>query len=81
MNWMYWVIILVTGILVAFMISGLIWKRRTKKEKLCNHNFKYEGYFIYKEHPRLLEVCKKCGVSIHIPIYTIRKLREIEDGN
>jgi len=82
MNWIYWVLIFL-GMLVLFTALGVIWKRRKfgggTNEKLCSHKFKYEGHFICQDKPRAIQVCRKCGVAIHIPIYTIKRLREIEE--
>jgi len=81
MNWIYWALIFL-GMLILFTILGVIYKRRKgapNKEKLCSHKFEYEGHFICQDKPRAIQVCRKCGVAIHIPIYTIKRLREIEE--
>jgi len=30
--------------------------------------------------PRLVQVCKKCGVAIHLPVYTLKQLIQKEVG-
>lgn len=48
------------------------------------HKFEDRSSFILhgkdgKEHPRLLKVCKKCGIAIHVPVYTKKELEVIDD--
>ena len=69
-------------LIVIFIAAGIFFRKRRQgevKAKTCNHNFKEKGYFVCREMPRLLLVCKKCEVAIHVPILTQRQLRELED--
>ena len=50
------------------------------KEKKCDHKFEDFNAIVIKDFPRMVCVCKRCGVCIHRKIYTIDKLAELENG-
>jgi len=50
------------------------------------HNFENGSCFIIegkdgKQYPRLIKTCKKCGIAIHVQIYTQRELEILENDN
>ena len=56
---------------------------RQNKPRVCNHLWKsYKVVTIVQKSgasvPRLVQICKKCGVAIHIPVYTLKQLIQEE---
>jgi hypothetical protein len=53
--------------------------------KNCKHKFEEHNAFVItrngKEFPRMSMVCKRCGICIHKPIYSIELLRKVEAEN
>lgn len=58
----------------------------------CKHKWVNKGTMVIKreitnkdgetsieEYPRLVRECKKCGVNIHVPIYSLKQLSDIEN--
>lgn len=52
-----------------------------KKEKTCKHKFEDKFALVVKDLPRIVSVCKLCGLAVHRQIYSINKATEIENGN
>jgi LPXTG-motif cell wall-anchored protein len=77
--WLFWGFIL----FVALTILFLIFKKKKKKGigKKCKHLFHPRGFLTVQNLPRMVQVCSKCNAAIHTPIYTSKKLAEIEDAN
>jgi hypothetical protein len=51
-----------------------------KKESRCNHNFEdRHAIVIDNKYPRLVSVCKKCGLAVHRQIYSIKRATELEN--
>jgi len=51
--------------------------------KLCNHIWKNYKVVIVPQKsgagvPRLVQICKKCGEAIHVPVYTLSQLAQKE---
>ena len=55
---------------------------------LCNHEWKNHSVITITQKsgasvPRLVQICKKCGIAIHVPVYTLNQLiqKEIYGGS
>ena len=53
------------------------------KNKLCNHKWKDANIILLNTKagatvPRRVQKCKKCGVMIHLPVYTLDQLVKME---
>ena len=62
--------------------------RPNNKPQICNHFWRnYKVVMITQKSgasvPRLVQTCKKCGVAIHVPVYTLKQLiqKEIFGGD
>ena len=69
-----WYLIGLAVLLIVVYVIG----RFLSSRKSCKHKFIERGHFVLSDKPRLLNICSKCGVAIHTPIYTRRRLAEIE---
>jgi len=56
--------------------------------KLCRHRWKNQYVVVITKKsgasvPRLIQLCKKCGETIHVPVYTLNQLiqKEIYGGS
>ena len=52
----------------------MIFKR--KEEEGCKHDFVDISPLVINNLPRMVAVCKKCGVAVHRKIYTTKQLQE-----
>ena len=77
----YGLITLGVIIIITFLILIKRRKRNIDYVTNCKHKFEMKGYFVARDSPRLLEVCKKCGVAVHLPIYTMKQLEEMEQDD
>ena len=46
----------------------------------CIHSWKPLGHVLLEDKLRLVKICDRCGISIHIPIYTVKQLKQLEEG-
>lgn len=76
----------IAGAIALIVLIAIIVKivKKKKKGKQHEHNFIPKSHFVIKDddgkdNPRLLKVCTTCGVAIHVPIYTLKKLKEKEE--
>jgi len=54
-----------------------------QSQGICFHQWKTHSIIKIKnksgaEVPRLVQICKKCGTAIHLPVYTLDQLAEKE---
>jgi len=54
-----------------------------RQSKICLHQWKTHSVITIKnknggEVPRLVQICKKCGQAIHLPVYTLSQLAQEE---
>lgn len=70
---------------VIFLFCVIMVKRkRAKKEDEITpediphiHDWETIGYLVLRDkYPRLIKECKECGLSMHVPIYTKKILKE-----
>lgn len=55
------------------------------KTKICIHKWRNNGVVVLTKKsgasvPRRIQVCQKCGVVIHLPVYTLKQLIQNEIG-
>ena len=48
-------------------------------KKICKHKFKDTGFVVLNmKYPRVISTCKRCGISVHRPVFSIKQLDELE---
>jgi hypothetical protein len=52
-----------------------------KKDKPCDHIFEDKFALVIQDKPRIVGICKRCGLAIHRKIYTVKQVQELENGN
>lgn len=58
-----------------------MFNRKKSGSKICQHDFRdvvIAGTMVLNGFPRKVQTCKKCGISIHVPIYSMKSLAEKE---
>ena len=52
---------------------------QNNRNKGCRHEWAEHGVIVIDNRfPRKVQICKKCGVCVHSPIYTFKSLAEKE---
>lgn len=72
----YWWVGIIVAVVIVFIIIVMFVKGKTHK-----HKWEYVGHIILKKkYLRAIHRCEGCGITIHLPVYTLRQLKEYEEG-
>ena len=70
-NWKWGITIVIAILIIVFLI--------VTKRKYHKHNWKVLDSIILENKPRLIKTCEKCNVAIHVPVYTLKQLKMIDE--
>lgn len=57
---------------------GLL-SRKKKEDKPCQHKFKDLNSVVIGNYIRIVSVCSECGLAVHRPVYSIKKMWENDE--
>ena len=78
--WYWWVFAGMGTGAFAWLLGFTLAKLKNRKDKVQEnkhtHSWQDRGYTVAKDRIRIIKTCTNCGISVHVPVYTGKQLRD-----
>ena len=76
----WWIGLILLGVIILAIVIRKK-KSKPKQKPITKHNWEPIGHTVVKDKLRLVFYDKTKGVAIHTPIYTMKQLNRMENGD